>query len=117
VLLPPGDHHRDDLHDVMADDQPDGHGNDHPDVAVTFRLEGLLERAVRAEAERDVARTLAAAATAAELAEARAEARYLREALDRERDYREKYERALEAATRPWFDRIIAAMRRRAAPS
>src|SRR5690348_1491778 len=47
VLLPAGFRHGDDHHDVVAN----GHGDRHPDVTLTLRLEELLERAARAEGE------------------------------------------------------------------
>jgi hypothetical protein len=60
----------------------------------------------------DAARIEAAEAKAAER-EARAEARLLREALDLERQHRERYEQALAMMRLPWLERVLAAMRGR----
>jgi hypothetical protein len=57
-----------------------------------------------------VARIEAAEAKAAER-EARAEARLLREALDLERQHRERYEQALATMRLPWLERVLAVMR------
>src|SRR3954447_2066479 len=45
VLLPTGGRHGDHHRDIRANDQGDRHGDGQPDVALTSRLEELLERA------------------------------------------------------------------------
>src|SRR3954452_17719548 len=56
VLLPPDDRHRARHPHAAADGHGDSHVHDYPDAALASRLEELLERAVRAEEERDAAK-------------------------------------------------------------
>src|SRR4051812_12791571 len=61
VSLKASERHGDGHRDAMADD----HGDDHPDTTAMSRLEELLERSLRAEAERDAAKAVAAVELAA----------------------------------------------------
>jgi hypothetical protein len=108
---PVGNHGREVWLAVAGDDDPAGDPGESPGVPGTevpllrARVEELLERAARAEGERDAVRAVAAV---------------LREALAREADHArqeraraDRLEAALAEARRPWLARLLEAVRRR----
>ena len=130
VLLPASDRYGNDHSDVAGDAHRDHQGDDHHDVTLISRLEELLERAVRAEAERDAAKALAAVELAAlgrqrdaeleaaqgrlevEIAARNAVIEQMRDALAVERARGDRLEAALREATRSWLDKLIGMVRR-----